>query len=460
LLVGAIQTHADRYRADDDALIEALHALMAVCSLGGGRPDLWAPFHDSLARLQPRPPDVLALCATVFADPARTTAADLAALDEIIAGLHDELDSVQIVRVGIASFSVDRAGAMRQALWRVVEDGRRGGVVASAIGALQQLCFDAVHSGRWAEVDALAHEALALCESRGYGLRKWPLHIANAVVAASRGEYQTTRDLAEQLMRWAAPRGLLMVHRYCSHALALAALAGGDNEEAYRQAATISPPGEFASHIPVALWAAMDLVEAAVLTGRRDEAAAHVEAMRQANLAALSPRLALLVGGSMAMTAPDREAADLFEQTLASPGVSRWPFDLARVQLAYGEHLRRVGANGGASSQLTAALAGFEELGARPWAARAERHLHVVGSTAPRGQLVSAALTKQQLEIAQLAATGLTNKEIGQRLYLSHRTVGAQLYRIYPKLGVKSRAGLADALRELDSPPWLAHSQP
>jgi DNA-binding NarL/FixJ family response regulator len=55
-------------------------------------------------------------------------------------------------------------------------------------------------------------------------------------------------------------------------------------------------------------------------------------------------------------------------------------------------------------------------------------------------------LTAQEREIARLAATGLTNKQIGQRLHLSHRTVGAHLYRVFPKLGITSRAALRDAL--------------
>ena len=58
----------------------------------------------------------------------------------------------------------------------------------------------------------------------------------------------------------------------------------------------------------------------------------------------------------------------------------------------------------------------------------------------------TAALTAQELEIASLAARGLTNKQIGQRLYLSHRTVSAHLYRIFPKLGITTRAALRDAL--------------
>jgi DNA-binding NarL/FixJ family response regulator len=55
-------------------------------------------------------------------------------------------------------------------------------------------------------------------------------------------------------------------------------------------------------------------------------------------------------------------------------------------------------------------------------------------------------LTPQELQIAQLAAEGLSNREIGERLYLSHRTVGSHLYRLFPKLGVTSRARLRDAL--------------
>ena len=55
-------------------------------------------------------------------------------------------------------------------------------------------------------------------------------------------------------------------------------------------------------------------------------------------------------------------------------------------------------------------------------------------------------LSPQELQIAQLAAEGLSNREIGQRLYLSHRTIGSHLYRIFPKLGITSRAQLGSAL--------------
>ena len=190
----------------------------------------------------------------------------------------------------------------------------------------------------------------------------------------------------------------------------------------------------------------MDLVEAAVRTGCRTEAAAHVTAMRDARIAAISPRLALLAAGSQAIAASDSSALGLFEEALAIPGVDHFPFDLARVQLLYGERLRRARATKESRPHLAAAVDIFERLGARPWASRAASELRATGQTQARADLpASDSLTPQERQIALLAA-GLTNKEIGQRLFMSHRTVGAHLYQIFPKLGITTRAALRDAL--------------
>ena len=59
-------------------------------------------------------------------------------------------------------------------------------------------------------------------------------------------------------------------------------------------------------------------------------------------------------------------------------------------------------------------------------------------------------LTPQELQIAQMAAAGLSNREIADRLFLSHRTVGAHLYRVFPKLGIVSRSELAQALGSIE----------
>jgi DNA-binding CsgD family transcriptional regulator len=161
----------------------------------------------------------------------------------------------------------------------------------------------------------------------------------------------------------------------------------------------------------------------------------------------ISPRVALLVNGSEAIAAPDDVSPRLFDKTLATPNARQWPFDLARVQLIYGERLRRLRATTESRAQLAAALETFERLGARPWAVRASNELRATGQTKPRrDEFAPATLTPQEREIATLAAAGLTNKQIAERLYLSHRTVSGHLHRLFPKLGVATRAALRDAL--------------
>ena len=89
----------------------------------------------------------------------------------------------------------------------------------------------------------------------------------------------------------------------------------------------------------------------------------------------------------------------------------------------------------------------FRRLGAQPWAARAASELRAAGQPVPvLAQPPAARLTAQELQIAELAAAGLTNKQIAQQLYLSPRTVGSHLYRIFPRLGITTRAALRDAL--------------
>jgi DNA-binding CsgD family transcriptional regulator len=270
------------------------------------------------------------------------------------------------------------------------------------------------------------------------------------VVAAARGDQATTRVLADQMAGWAAPRGVRSVQNYAWHARALAALGRADFEDAYRQAAAVSPAGVLASHVPHALWLIMDLVEAAVRSGRHADTAAHVAAAQEAGVAGISPRLAMITQGSAALACTEETWGDLFESALATPGADRWPFDQARIQLAYGERLRRVKATAAARAHLAAARDTFERLQARPWAARASSELRATGlSRGPADAQGLASLTPQQRQIAQLAAAGLTNKQIGERLYLSPRTVATHLHQLFPKLGVTTRAALRDALADL-----------
>ncbi|MET9457469.1 AAA family ATPase [Streptomyces canus] len=405
LLVEAVETGSHGDEAEDDALIETLHVLRLVC-WSAGQDALWKPFHAALDRLKPAAPPLLDAC-------------------------------------------LDRLTEPRDVSWDAVRRGRRGGHVRRHIDALMHLCLQDFPAGRWEEAETLAAEGLTICEERQYPFFSWYFEYHQALLTAVRGQFEESRSTADRITQWAVPRGVLAAAAFADHARVLAELGAGDDECAYRHAVAISPAGRLAPHAPYALWVCMDLVEAAVHTRRTAEAEAHVRAMREAGVAALSPRLALLVAGSAALVAPDDDAVGCFEQALAVPGAQDWPFDLARIRLAYGERLRRMRFVTEARAQLEAAAAVFERLGARPWADRATGELRATRRSRTGAKHGSVTLTGQEQEIAVLAASGLTNKQIGERLHLSPRTVGSHLYQLFPKLGIASRAGLRDALASL-----------
>ena len=179
---------------------------------------------------------------------------------------------------------------------------------------------------------------------------------------------------------------------------------------------------------------------------RRDEARQVVDAMESLWDMSGSP----LLGASLLVTRPlvaeDDQAEPLYQQGLAGDLLS-WPMLRARHRLAYGTWLRRQRRARDSRPFLRSGRDVFDALGAVPFYEQATRELRASGE-ASREREVGAGhqLSPQERHIAQLAATGLTNREIGQHLYLSHRTVGSHLYRIFPKLGITSRGQLSSAL--------------
>jgi DNA-binding CsgD family transcriptional regulator/energy-coupling factor transporter ATP-binding protein EcfA2 len=462
LLTGAIEGHIqpgsvprdgpDADGGDDrSALIDAVHSLLSVCSWAE-RADLWPPLLSVIDVLGPAIPRALHLRVRAQGDPSRLDAATLAEFDRAVGALPEQADPARTVQIATAALYIDRVDDCREPLWRVVRDGRAGGAVTSAIRAMMALSVEDFSVGKWDEADALALEGLRLCDAHGYGLLPWVLRLGQALVAAGRGDEDLVRSLTEQMMQWATPRRVGAVQMFARHARGLSALGQGAFEEAYQHLCGIGPPGTLPPYTAYALKIPLDLVEAAVRTGRQDEATAHLQAMRDAGLPALSEHLALMTAAAAALCASDDDAPALFEEALNVPTADRWPFDLARVRLAYGERLRRRHAPAAAREHLISALDVFQGLRARPWADRAGAELRTSGQTRQRNDYAPAGvLTPQEREIALLAASGLSNKAIGERLSLSHRTIGTHLYRAFPKLGITSRAALRDALTQ-DSP--------
>jgi DNA-binding CsgD family transcriptional regulator len=150
-----------------------------------------------------------------------------------------------------------------------------------------------------------------------------------------------------------------------------------------------------------------------------------------------------------ALLAKDSEAGLCYEAALAAD--PQWPFDHALVEMSYGAWLRRRRRITESRPHLRAARDTFDALGLQPWADKARAEMRASGERdaepAPASRLP---LTPQELQIAQLAASGLSNREIADRLFLSHRTVGAHMYRLFPKLGIVSRAELGRALASVE----------
>ncbi len=186
LLVGAIQNVPDFSDARNKQLHEALYNLLGVCFFGG-RPELFAPLDAALARLDPRPPELLEIVVRTFGDPVRGDAATFARLDRQIERLRTEPTPARAVRVARAAAYVDRLPGCRPALRRIVDMGRDGHAITAAIEALFLLGTDAYFSGQWQKLEALVGEGLPLCDEYGYRVLSWPGVFLRALVAAALG---------------------------------------------------------------------------------------------------------------------------------------------------------------------------------------------------------------------------------------------------------------------------------
>lgn len=185
-----------------------------------------------------------------------------------------------------------------------------------------------------------------------------------------------------------------------------------------------------------------DLVEALVLTGDLAEAERQVTLLEERARIAPRPWIEAITARSRGLLLAAQGdlpgALAALERALATHKTLEMPLELARTQLAHGVALRRSGSRRRASAAITAAMDGFVVLGCTPWAERARDELARVGLR-PRDD---GGLSPSEERIARMAAEGLTNRVIAERLVISPKTVEATLARVYTKLGIGSRAQL------------------
>ncbi|AZQ74926.1 helix-turn-helix transcriptional regulator [Streptomyces luteoverticillatus] len=359
------------------------------------------------------------------------------------------LEPWETTNLGVAAYHVDTLSQYQPHFRRTVDREVETGAVASAMTMLHLIMLDQMAVGEWDEAERTGQRTLDLTMAHDYALFTHHTHAYLGLLAAMRGRTESARELQATVDTWARPRGVGFLTQIADAIGTAAALTEGDYEAAYLHAIGITSPGTFTSYAHQASRTLLDLVEAALHTGRAEQARRHALAAHRAGLPAVSPRLALLTYGALAMTATDpAEADDMYHRAETHPAAAGFPFELARVRLAHGIRLRHTQGRKAARHPLTLAAETFERLGTPPWAERARAELRAAGapsSTSPSAECL-AALTWQERRIADLAAGGLTNKEIGARMHLSPRTVGSHLYRVFPKLGITSRAALRDAL--------------
>ncbi|HEY6886463.1 MAG TPA: AAA family ATPase [Solirubrobacter sp.] len=369
-----------------------------------------------------------------------------------VSGLVAEADATgrvdprSVHLLGLASHAIgDCDAALR--LLTIASDGlREQGRLALLAQALVMRSVDSIIVGDWAAGHPAAFEAARLADETGQPIWHSGATGSLAALAALHGDVAAAERLAAKALAISKAAATTAVLGWLYIVRAIIAQTAGRYDEAYDVVERIFDPCDPSHHLSDQFLGVTFLADAAVGCGRVDEARAIIEGLERLAGSERELRMRWGVLYARALLADDARADAEFTAALAAPWSAR-PFTRARLQLAYGMWLRRRRRVVESREPLRIARSGFDALDAPAWGERARQELRAAGeaSDARRRQAWDD-LSPQELQIVQLAASGLSNREIGQRLYLSHRTVASHLYRAFPKLGITSRSQLNGVL--------------
>jgi DNA-binding CsgD family transcriptional regulator len=386
-------------------------------------------------------PSLLAVLS--FADPVRRGAVVLERLERLLPDAGADPAAMHLLgTAATAVMAFDRSATF---LDTSVDGLRRQGRLGLLAQALVSQSWAAVHLAMPTIAVSAAEEAVRLAPETGQ--QRWGLaaELALAMIAGERGDLERAEALAAGAEAILLPMGAQPMLALVQFVRGRGAVAHHLYDEGFAYLRRVLDSQDVAYHPFVGAWALPDLIEAAIHTGERAEAERYL-----ADLASLSTAIGasyLRAGESYARAIVSDDEAS-FDLALSSD-LRNWPCFHGRLLLNYGRWLRRNRRIAESRAPLRAARQSFDALGFDGLAETARQELRASGETSIRRTPdVRDQLTAQELQIAEMAATGLSNREIGQKLYLSHRTVESHLYRIFPKLGISSRAQLRLALPE------------
>jgi DNA-binding CsgD family transcriptional regulator len=302
-------------------------------------------------------------------------------------------------------------------------DKARNGDLAGA--ALLVAESDAVAAATGSQLPPMA--ALRLEALRGREAEAAPLITATIERGTSRGQ-----GLAVRVAQWSAAVLYNGLSRY-DEAVSAARQVTADDIDPYPQ-----------------MWALSELVEAAARSGDTDVASKAAERLAEVTIPAGTDWALGTEARSRALLLDGAAADEVYREAIERFGRTQLRPELARAHLLYGEWLRREGRRVDARGQLRTAHEMFFAVGMEAFAERARRELNATGEKVrKRSPETSDELTPQEEQIARLARDGLSNPEIGARLFISPRTVEYHLHKVFTKLGIRSRGELADAFAGL-----------
>jgi DNA-binding CsgD family transcriptional regulator len=362
--------------------------------------------------------------------------------------LDEMTDPIAAMYVGIAAEkSGDFATGVRFLASAV--DGLRQQVrLVPLTQALVHYAWAATHAGEWPAAAAAASEAAGLARDTRqpqYGLTG---ELVGALATALRGTEPDIESVLAEPERalLAMKSGPLLATAHLARGAA--AIGDGRHEEAFRHLWPVFDETDSSFHRFMRWPALLDLVEAAAGSGQTSRLTEVIADLEAISVHSEPPILRLSLACARPLLAADDQAEPLFTAALAQD-LAGYPFIRARTLFSLGRWLRRRRRSAESRSPLRESVALFDALGAEAWSRRARQELRTTGERiGRRAPDLRDRLTAQELQIAQLAAEGLSNRQIAERLFLSPRTIGGHLYRVFPKLEITARTQLRDVFAD------------